>query len=126
MKQTYTTSIFFIILFTTVLLSQGCLKENEEDLFPNSDCDTTSTISYVNDILPTIQNQCYACHSQQAQIGGIILEGHANFSAYATLVLTAISRDPSEPKFMPNGGSPLPDCFKQKLQVWINRGSNNN
>jgi hypothetical protein len=168
MKHTFTLIALLAVLLSITFLSQGCLKDNEEDLFPDkntttcdtlylnctdssctafdtlatclipgscdslivcdtvSSCDTTSTISYANDIFPTIQSQCYVCHSQLAQQGGIILEGHDKFSAYATLVLTAIRRQPNEPKFMLNGGSPLPDCFKQKLQVWINRGSNNN
>jgi uncharacterized membrane protein len=126
MKHTFTLITLLAVLLTITFLSQGCLKDNEEDLFPNTDCDTTATVSYVNDIVPMLQSQCYVCHSQLAQQGGIILEGHTNFTAYAPLALAAISKQPNEPKFMPQGGSAMDDCFKQKLQVWINRGSNNN
>jgi len=127
MKQSFTAIFLLTTIVMVAFFSQGCLKDNEEDLFPDTDCDTTGTISYANDIVPTIESQCYICHSGQAQSGGgIILDTYTNFSAYAPLVVTAISKQPNEAKFMPQGGSRLDDCFITKLQVWINRGSNNN
>jgi hypothetical protein len=116
-----------VIIALTLLMLNNCKKENEEDLFPETNCDTTVVISYTNDIVPVIQNYCYSCHSGLAQAGaGIILDNHTSFSAYGTLVLTAISKQPNEPKFMPQGGSRLPQCFIDKLRAWINRGSPNN
>jgi hypothetical protein len=127
MKQYFTSVTFFVVVITITFFSQGCLKDNEEDLFPCVTIDTTAAVSYANDIVPVLENQCYTCHSGLAQSGGgIILDNHTNFSAYGTLVLAAISKQPNEAKFMPQGGSRLDNCFIQKLQVWINRGSNNN
>jgi uncharacterized membrane protein len=127
MQNTFIKAGLILLFLSGIVSVNSCKKENEEDLFPCTDTDTTGVISYVNDIVPVIRDQCYTCHSGLAQLGGsIILDNHTAFSAYGTLVVTAISRQPNEPKFMPQGGSKLTDCFIQKLQVWINRGSNNN
>lgn len=121
-----TVGLLFVVAWSMaglLITTGGCTRENEEELFSDINCDTTGVISYANDIVPMIQAQCYGCHSGQAQAGaGIILDNYTAFTAYSHRVLEAISKQPNEPKFMPQGGSRLPDCFILKLHRWMERG----
>lgn len=117
MPKIYGLSLLVIIFIIGASLN-GCKKENEEDLFP---CDSNLlTVSYISDILPTIQVQCYSCHNNNTQLGGVNLEGYENIKRYASSgklneVLT-INR--SSPRAMPPGGQ-LPEKFIEDLNNWV-------
>ena len=59
--------IFFILQFLWVCVrSSSCYYDKEELLYgtPNAPCtDTTSTVSYAQQVVPMFQQYCYSCHS---------------------------------------------------------------
>ena len=51
------------ILLLLVSLSTGCAWENEETLYPESSLCDTLDVSYSEDVVPVLSNNCYECHS---------------------------------------------------------------
>ena len=118
------------LISTAVLMSlviSSCSSDNKENLFPElSLCDTLE-VSYSNDILPVMVNNCYSCHSTSSDQTGIILEGHTNLSAYANsgVLLGVIKHDEGYPQ-MPFNSDQLDNCSIEKFEAWINQGAPNN
>jgi hypothetical protein len=118
MKKHYLLLTFFATIFITIVSLNGCKKENEEDLFP---CDSdVLRVSFASDILPTIQVQCYSCHNNNAQSGGINLEGYNNIKRHAASgkLNEVLTIDRSSPRAMPPGGQ-LPEKFIEDLNNWV-------
>ena len=109
-----------------VIAMTGCYYDNEETLYPQGDCITTD-ISYVEDIAPIIQQNCFSCHSAAVNTGNITLEGHAKLAGYALngRLLGAIRHDPGFIA-MPQGASKLSDCNIAKIEAWAMEGALNN
>ena len=105
----------------------SCSNDSEENLFPELELCDTVDMSYANDILPVIINNCYACHSSESNSSGILLEGHENFSEIARTgsLLGAIKHE-SDYTPMPLSSSKLDTCSINKIEAWINQGSKNN
>lgn len=101
----------------------GCYYDNEEELYPNSFCNTAS-VTYSSSIAPIIQSKCVGCHSP----GG---SGPGDFNVFANVaeqvangkLLLSVKRDPSGIPMPP--GSPLTSCEIQKFELWIAAGANN-
>lgn len=115
-----------------ILLVTACAKSNEEDervgsMGGSGNCNTTN-MSYATDIVPIIQANCYACHSNANQsISSISLEGHSNLKVVAddgrlVGVITHASGYPP----MPQTGPKLSDCTINKIKSWVASGSPNN
>jgi hypothetical protein len=109
----------------------GCSKQSE-DVFSakagNGQCDTTS-VKYVTDIVPILQNNCYECHGNSSNMGsgGIVLEGYSNLSGWANngyLVgcVTHARGYVAMPYLLPK----LSDCDVNKIVAWVHQGSLNN
>jgi|SRR5690606_1470245 len=114
---------FVFIAVVAALLISGCAKENEETLFPDIqlDCDSTIlTVSFATDILPTIEGQCYACHNNVLQNGGVNLEGYSNIRlrALSGQLVNVLTVDRSSNNAMPPGSS-LPQSYSNNLINWI-------
>ncbi|MDX5348653.1 MAG: hypothetical protein LPK19_15560 [Hymenobacteraceae bacterium] len=125
-------NILKTVLLTGVVASmslQSCYYDVESELYPPPACDTTVAVTYQNDVLPIVQNNCYVCHSQAngANNGNVVLEGHSNLSSYALSgkLYGVISHAPGF-SAMPKGGNKLPDCDIQKIKKWIDSGALNN
>ncbi len=130
MKSTLS-AIALIAMFT------GCYYDNLEELHPNTEpCDTTGTISYINDINPIMLHSCgsqdLACHNTDASQSGYGLGTYddvINTIDNSGIFLETIKHDPSisSAKWMPkNSSSMIDDCSIQKIEAWINRGRPNN
>ena len=116
-------AILILIVFTVF---SGCFYDNEEDLYPNITCDTSS-LSYSQDILPILVSQCYGCHSAAANNGNVNIEGYDNLIPYVQnnrLMGTIQHLDGFSP--MPPNANKLSNCNISKLQQWIDDGAPNN
>lgn len=125
--KTYIAIPVLVLCIIGALLFPGCYYDKEENLYPaTGNCDTTN-ITFAGTIQPLIQSNCYACHSQAAGQGGIILEGHANVVIRVNdgKLMGAISHA-SGFSPMPKNGQKLADCDIKRVQVWINEGALNN
>lgn len=101
----------------------GCYYDNEEELYPNSVCDTLN-VSYTETVYPIIAENCISCHSDALQTAGISLEGYQNVKAQADNgnLLGVISHSPGYPN-MPQGQPKLPECDIAQIRVWIENGA---
>jgi hypothetical protein len=109
----------FIILFLIVC---SCKKDKVE-LYSTSNC--SDTVSFNDEILPLIQNNCSGCHDN---LNGYSLTNHANISSNSSAIIGAMRN--SGYKLMPrdgfNIGYALPDSVIQRVECWINQGKKNN
>lgn len=115
------------LCITGGILFPGCYYDKEENLYPSTgNCDTAN-VTFAGTIQPLLQANCYACHSQAAGQGGIILEGHANVVIRVNdgKLIGAISHA-SGFSPMPKNGQKLAECEIKRIQVWINAGAPNN
>ena len=106
------------------VLSTGCYYDVEEELYPDSFCDTTN-VTWSADIQPLISTNCAisGCHVPGFQTPD--LTTYANVKAAAdigAIKARAIDGDPSP---MPPSGL-LPKCDRQDLQTWLDAGAPNN
>lgn len=127
----------FLLLFTVSLLTfitsiPSCNYRNKEEyLGLTTDtivCDTT-TVTYTNNIVPILSNNCYRCHGTSTNLGsgGIILQDYnilATYAADGRLYGNAAHL----PGFnaMPINGEKLSDCELLQLKNWVDNGYPNN
>lgn len=121
-------SLRFLLMFIglSLVIFSGCYYDSEEDLYPDTGCDTTN-VSFANDIQPILVNSCLSCHSAEANQGNIDLEGHAavlNFALDGSLVGSV--QHSSQYSAMPQGASKLDECKIAKLDAWVKAGAPNN
>jgi hypothetical protein len=113
-------SVFAFLIPFIILIS--CKKDNEEDLFQNTDCDTTG-VSYQQFVAPLMSASCNSCHSA----------GNINTSNYNSLKIIALDGKlmgsvNHEQGFlpMPQGQPKLQECTRLKLGAWVNAGAPDN
>ena len=68
---------FILFIFSTLCIA-SCAKEVDEDL--NPDC-LTEDMSYADDIVPILRNNCYGCHSSDARQGGIAIDTYGGLKS---------------------------------------------
>jgi hypothetical protein len=114
-----------LLLALGILAVQGCYYDNEEDLYPNSFCDTTN-VTYANTIDPIIQGKCAipGCHVLHGDGTG----DFTNFGQFSQLV--ASGRVLRSIKHLPNGIAMPPSgalraCEIRKIEIWIAAGALN-
>jgi mono/diheme cytochrome c family protein len=119
------------VLLAFTLIPAGCYYDNEEELYPNTSCDTTN-VTYSADVWPVINDNCVSCHSGGAPSGNISLENYDNIKNQALIssgqpgsLYGAISHDPGNSP-MPKSGGKLSDCAITKIKKWIDDGALNN
>lgn len=117
---------YLSLAIIALVLLAGCYYDVEEELYPSIECDTID-MSYQNDILPIIQDNCYRCHDQANNFGNVTLEGYDNLKTYVNngKLLGAIKHEAGF-SFMPRNEAPLLDCQIAKIEQWINKGALNN
>ena len=119
-----TKQLFGCILIVLLSLSiSSCYYDVEENIYPTVECDTTN-ISYTETILPIISNNCYACHDQASNFGGITLEGYDRLKTYVDNGgLLGVIKHESGFSPMPKNQAKLIDCDIEKIETWINDGA---
>lgn len=118
-----------IVAFLITITSSSCTYNNEEELYPVSDCDTVG-VAYLAVVQPIISQACYSCHNQANYLAlgaGYDLE---TFSSLKSLVdngrlLCAINHD-AGCSAMPKGGLKMPACNILKIEAWVAAGAPEN
>ncbi len=115
-----------IFLFIILFFLSFCTYNSENELYPNEICDT-SDISYINDIKPIFEQNCYSCHSNSYYSGNLSLENfvHIQREVDDGDLLRNIKHEPGSIP-MPKGAGKLSDCNINKIEAWVNRGIPNN
>lgn len=119
-------SLFALLALITASILTGCFYDNEEELYPGNTC-VTDNMSYSSNVLPIIQDNCYSCHNQAGNQGGVTLEGYAAFKVYIDngKLLGAIKHETGSPP-MPQNEPQLLQCQIDKIEAWVNQGALNN
>ena len=114
--------ILISVAFSLLVMTWGCTYNNEEDLYPQTGCDTLN-ITFTNTINPIFEARCIVCHSGQNPpaghdfttydgIVGAVNEGH---------LLPAIKHEIGYIP-MPKDSDPLTDCQISQISKWIDMG----
>jgi hypothetical protein len=113
-----------IVLMTFAFSS--CYYDVAADLYPSVEC-VTDNMSYANDIVPILKDNCLVCHSTAANLGGIDLEAYDQVKIYveSQSLLGSIKHD-SGYSAMPQGASKLSVCNIASVEAWISQGAKNN
>ncbi len=115
------------LLFVGVgFFAASCLNTSEEALYPQlySGCDTVPGI-YNRDVARLINAKCTSCHSLAGQTEPFF-ESYAQVSEHGSHLLERVKKDPSDPLFMPKGGSKLTACEIKTLEKWVANGQPQN
>ena len=120
---------FLFFAGIAVFTFQSCYYDKEDQIYllNNAPCDT-ATVSYLQQVVPILTNNCYACHSGTAAAGaGIKLDVHASLAVYANngILLKAITHSPGASP-MPKNGTKLVECNIAKIRTWVRNGAPNN
>ncbi len=117
-----------IINFLTLgmVVFSSCYYDVAEILYPANACNTAN-MSYVADINPILQRNCYVCHSAAANNGNVTLEGYDQLVPYLNSghLLGAIKHQ-SGYSAMPQNAPQLGSCDIAKIEQWIIDGAQNN
>ena len=114
-------SLYIFILSGLFVIS--CFYDNEEELYPENTC-ITEAMSYSGNVLPILEDNCYSCHDQASNQGGVTLEGYINLKVYVDngKLLGVIKHEPGFPE-MPQNSPQLGGCQIAKIEAWINQGA---
>ena len=107
------------MLFITVFSSCEKDKVGGNLSYPNVIC--SDTISFVNDVLPIIQNNCTGCHNNS---NGYTFTNYQNISSNNAAIVGSMQGLGYQ--LMPKGLPAIPDSVIQKIQCWVNQGMKNN
>lgn len=111
--------IIQLIIFISFFYS--CSKDKVGGNLPYPDVLCSDTVSFNNDVLPIIQNNCTGCHDNQ---NGYTFTNHQNISSNYAAIIGSMKGTGYQ--LMPQGGPALPDTVIQKIQCWVNQGLKNN
>jgi hypothetical protein len=130
------TSAKLVLLFIAVLPAFFISSCTSEHLTP--DCDTLK-MSYSQNVVPILKNNCYTCHSTGNSVGsiGILLDSYTNLMKYVdttninlSLLVGDIRHDPSNSIItftpMPYMKQKLDDCSINQIVAWVNQGAPDN
>lgn len=116
-----------IFLFIIPFFFNFCSYNNEEELYPDEICDTVG-ISYLNDVKPIFEKNCYSCHSNSVDYyGNLSFENFTHIQRVADngKLLKNIKHE-ADGTPMPRDAAKLSDCNINKIEAWVNRGIPNN
>ncbi len=98
---------------------------------PGKGCDTLSSISYSQHVLPILQDNCISCHNTIPANGGVLLNSYTNIANAinetrngTSLLLGSIRRENGFIS-MPQTYS-LTDCEIRTIELWVEQGMLNN
>lgn len=125
----YILPALLLVAMNGVLLT-GCYNDNEQELYPNNTC-STSSVTYSGNVKAVMQANCAisGCHTvaSSAAAGGIELESYTGLKTIVTngKLLGAINHL-SGFSAMPKNASKLSDCTLSQIKKWVDDGALNN
>lgn len=116
-----------LLLLLSAIAVISCKKETVDTIECDTSGFTTSTIKYSTVVEPILSANCYSCHSNTVQRGGVNLQGYANVKTYADndKLLGTIAHLRGF-QAMPQGGAKLDQDKICKIKFWIDNGTLNN
>lgn len=117
-------SLLFLIP-ALALLAPGCYYDNEEELYPNSFCDTAN-VTWSGTIQPLMQASCAipGCHVPGGQSPDLstytAVKAKADDGGLRGVIIDGT------PFFMPNPPVGLPACDRLKVDAWLRAGAPQN
>ena len=129
--------ILLILAIFPAFFTGSCTSEHLSPI-----CDTLN-MSYANNIVPILKNNCYSCHSAGNTAGsyGVLLDSYDHLKDWAKPGTKPIIADscylvgnikhlPPDSNFnftpMPYMKPKLDDCSINQIVAWVNQGSPNN
>lgn len=105
----------------------SCVYRTGEDNIVPGGCNTPSTVSYSNDVLPVLESSCLGCHDQAGNAGGIIFDTYAGLKTIVDngSFQGSINHDAGFSP-MPRNRDQLPECTLELIQSWIDAGAADN
>ncbi|MBM3186333.1 MAG: hypothetical protein FJZ67_08525 [Bacteroidetes bacterium] len=114
-------SIYSISITVLTIFISSCTKDKVGGNLPYPEIICSEPISFNNEILPIIQNNCTGCHDNQ---NGYTLTNYQNIKSNYSAIVGAMKGQGF--LLMPDGGPALPDSIVEKIQCWVNQGLKNN
>jgi len=111
-----------MMLFIVDMTISACTKDKVQPGPIDSTC--ADTISFANDILPIMENNCTSCHNA-SNAGGYDLTNYAGVTQNTGKLYGSMVQDGSA-ESMPKGGNKIADSLLQKVYCWVNQGAKNN
>ena len=115
-----------ITIVLTTLSYSSCQYDVEEELYPDMGCQSLD-MSYMNDIIPILEGNCYVCHDAANNFGNVTLDNYDGLFFYVDIgkITGVINHNPGFPQ-MPQNAPKLLDCEIEKIESWIADGAPNN
>jgi hypothetical protein len=111
---------FLFISICSLFLASSCTKE-KTPFIQTPSCN--GPVSFANDVLPVIEQNCSGCHDANGA-GGYSFTDYSNISTNANALLSSLRA--TGPQLMPQGGPALPDSTIQLIECWIYQGKLDN
>ncbi len=117
------------IALLTAMFFSSCYYDKADILYPSSGtgCDTVLAVSYSQQVVPMLAQQCYSCHTGSSPSGGILMGTYATDKALADngkLYGTISYASGYSP--MPEGAPKMSDCQLAIIKKWIDASAPNN
>ena len=114
-------ALCFLALTALSLSINSCTKDKAPTILIDPNC--SDTVSFSEDIMPIISNNCISCHDN-GNSTGYTFTTHSSVANNATDMLGAMRGEGFE--LMPQGGPALPDSLIKTFSCWIQKGKLNN
>ncbi len=124
---------YFIAIGVVIAFISSCYYDNIDELHPAAaPCDTTSTVSFAQDILPIMIHSCggqdASCHNSASTQSGYglgnyadVLTSYNNNSVFLETITHSATINSS--RWMPKGTTAkIDDCSIYKITAWIDAG----
>lgn len=103
----------------------GCYYDNVDELYPNTNCDTTD-VSYAQQIRPLLDQNCSfsGCHGGPSPAALLDLNEYSEVKKIADngQFESRINREVSDAQLMPPAGK-LGPCQIETIEAWIGQGA---
>ncbi|MDN5201379.1 hypothetical protein QQ008_08400 [Fulvivirgaceae bacterium BMA10] len=111
-----------IIGLVLIVIGQSCYYDNEEELYPDDNCDT-SNVTFSGTVNPIIQTNCAITGCHVPGTGRVVLQTPQQIKVIVDD--GRLEQRAVQDKDMPPTG-PLNNCEITQIQTWLNAGAPNN
>ncbi|MBK6936412.1 MAG: hypothetical protein IPH18_05665 [Chitinophagaceae bacterium] len=118
-----------LISLSAVVLISSCYYDKEELLYGTAaPCtDTTTNVSYLQKVVPLLQQYCYSCHTGSFPSGNQLMGTYVADKAMAQSgKLYGTINHSSGYSPMPKGGAKMSSCQISTIKKWVDAGMLNN
>lgn len=114
-----------VFVLGSVLSMESCYYDNEEYLYGESNCDSTTTFTYQNKVKALMDSRCATsgCHGGSSPANGVDLSNYNNVkSGFQNLSMMCNIRHESGCIPMPKNEGQLSRCEIRALERWQENG----